>query len=81
MLRIEQLLEAQRKGEALISSLTEDEKTILMGYAYLSANSLLKVGAGQRAQVDDVVMNGVRAGIALGCQINISAGAITRRAQ
>ena len=81
MSRLEQLLEAQRKGEALLMSLTEEEKTILMGYSYLAAGSLMQLGARQGAAVNDLVMNGVRVGIALGSQINISKGAITRRVQ
>lgn len=79
MLGYQQLVEAQVKGEAQLSKLTGDERTIMQGYADSAADGLLQLGARQKASVNDIVLNAFRNGVALGTQIAIVNGIVERR--
>jgi len=71
MLDLQKLLKEQQAGEKLLTSLTEQEKTVLSHFCWLSGNGLLELGTKQKASVNDVVMNALRNGIALGLRVSV----------
>lgn len=79
VLGLQQLIDAQKRGEQLLTSLTDDEKVIIQNYCYAAAGGLMQLGAQNKAHVNEIVMNAFRNGIALGSQISISNGEIARR--
>jgi|GEM_PF-1368969 len=72
MLDLKTMLAQQKRGESQITSLDDDEKTIVQSYCYLAANELLKMGAQKGALVNEVVMNAFKSGLALGSQLSIN---------
>ena len=79
MLGLNQLIDAQKEGEALLTSLTDDEKTIIQHYSYAAAEGLMQLGSQQKAAVNEIVMNAFRNGIGLGLQVRVINGELKRR--
>jgi hypothetical protein len=79
LLNLQQLIDAQKRGEAQLTNLTDEEKTVIQAYCYAAAGGLLQAGVQNKAQFDEIVMNAFRNGIALGCQVEITNRAINRR--
>lgn len=79
MLGLQQLIDAQKQGERLLTNLTDDEKVIIQNYCYAAAGGLMQLGAQEKAHVNEIVMNAFRNGIALGSQVTITNGEIRRR--
>ena len=71
MIDFQKLLKEQQLGDKQLAELTEQEKTVLSHYCWLSADGLLKLGAQKKASVNDIVMNAFRNGIALGLRVSI----------
>ena len=79
MLNLAQTIQAQQAGEALLTDITEDEKTILSSYCWLATRELLKVGVLRKAPVDELLMNAIRSGIALGLCLKVTNHQILER--
>ena len=79
MLMLEQLSAAQKSGDSLVSSLTEDEKTILVAYCDLVTKEVVKMGREKQATMSDLIRNAMLVGVSLGVKINISNSQISKR--
>jgi hypothetical protein len=79
MLDLPQLSAAQKSGDQLVSSLTEDEKIILVAYSDLVTKEVLKMGQERQSTRSDLVRNAILIGVSLGVQINISNSQISKR--
>ena len=69
----------QEKGLNQIDSLQEDERAVLQHYCSLGTEALMKIGTQRGSPVDQVVINAWRNGIALGLQLQITAGEVLGR--
>jgi hypothetical protein len=79
MLDLNEMLRRQQDGLREIDSLGGIEMDILKHYCSLATEELLKAGANQKAPVDEVVINALRTGIALGIQLTIKNGEVQGR--
>lgn len=79
MIDFEDMKRSQEVGQQEIDSLTEDEKTVLKHYCSLATEALLRLGAQKKSPVDQVVINSLRTGIALGLKLAIVNGEVKRR--
>jgi hypothetical protein len=79
MLDLQQLSEAQKAGDKQVTSLTEDEKTILVAYGDLVASEIIKMGRAKQSTTADLVRNSMLVGVQLGSQIDIHNSGIYKR--
>jgi hypothetical protein len=79
MLDLPQLSAAQKSGDQLVASLTDDEKTILVAYCDLVTSEVTKMGRERQATTSDLVRNAMLVGVSLGVKINISNSQIWKR--
>ena len=79
MLDLPQLSEAQKAGDRLVTSLTDNEKTILANYCDVATGELVKMGLQYHATAKDLIRNGILAGVSLGVQLTIQNGQVLRR--
>lgn len=76
MIDLNEMVQRQQYGAELLNQLQEDEKTILQHYCSMSAEALLQVGADRKAPVNEVIINAMKNGIALGLKLNIQNGEV-----
>lgn len=76
MIDLNEMITRQQNGSALIEQLAEDEKAILQHYCSLSAEGLLELGKKRNAPLNEIVINGIRTGIALGLQLIVENGEV-----
>ena len=79
MLDLQQLSEAQKAGDKMVTGLTEDEKTILVAYCDLVAIEIVKMGRQKQSSMSDLVRNAMLVGTQLGSQIDIHNSGIYKR--
>lgn len=80
MIDFEDMTRRQKEGSNLIDSLQEDELTVLQHYCSLSTEALIKMGKQKQSSTDQMVINALRCGIALGLRLQIVNGEIQGRA-
>lgn len=71
MIDLKDMIQRQQNGAMLIENLQPDEKSILQHYCSLSAEGLLQLGSERKAPINEIVINAMRNGIALGLQLMI----------
>lgn len=79
MIEYSEMLAQQQKGLQEVDSLEGDEKSILQHYSSLLARSVMQQGIRQKAPVDELIINGIKAGIALGLQLKIMENGVYKR--
>jgi len=73
---LQDMIQRQQNGAALIEHLNPDEKAILKHFCSVSAEGLLKLGQSRKAPVNEILINAMRNGIALGLQLMIENGEV-----
>ena len=76
MIDLNEMIKRQQNGSALIEQLDTDEKEILQHFCSLSAEGLLELGKQRNAPVNEIVINALKNGIALGLQLMIENGEV-----
>ena len=71
MIDLKDMIQRQQNGTMLIENLQPDEKEILQHYCSLSAQGLLDMGKQRGATINEIIINAMRNGIALGLQLMI----------
>ena len=79
MIDFEEMKRRQKEGLREIDSLQEEERDILKHYCSLSTEALLSLGVQRKAPVDEVVINALRNGIALGLCLTVAEGELLGR--
>lgn len=79
MIDFEEMKRCQEEGQRDIDSLQEDEKMVLQHYCSLATEMLLKMGTQRKAPVDQVVINSLKMGIALGLRLQVTQGEVIGR--
>ena len=69
----------QQAGLADINSLKGPEEIVLQNYCYLLARDILEIGLQHKKKVNDLVINAVKCGIALGTKLQVKDGEVTGR--
>jgi len=76
MIDLKEMIQRQQNGAMLIENLQADEKAILQHFCSLSAEGLLQLGEQRKAPVNEIVLNAMRNGIALGLQLIVENGEV-----
>lgn len=76
MIDLNEMIKRQQNGSMLIENLNQDEKAILQHFCSLSAEGLLQLGAERKAPVNEIVINAMKNGMALGLQLMIENGEV-----
>ena len=71
MIDLNEMIKRQQNGSLLIQNLNQDEQEILQHFCSLSAEGLLELGKQRNAPVNEIVINALKNGIALGLQLMI----------
>ena len=79
MIDFEDMKRRQEEGLNMVDSLQEDESMVLRHYCSLSTEALMKMGAQRQSSTDQVVINAIKGGIALGLRLQITNGEIKGR--
>lgn len=79
MIDFEEMKRRQEEGLKQVDSLEGDEKTVLMHYCNLTTEALLRVGVQRKAPVNEVVVNALKNGIALGLRLIVAEGEVRGR--
>ena len=79
MIDFEEMKRCQEEGQRDIDSLQEDEKMVLQHYCSLETEVLLKMGTQRKAPFDQVVINSLKMGIALGLRLQVIQGEVLGR--
>jgi len=77
MIDLKEMIKRQQNGAMLIESLQTDEKAILQHFCSLSAEGLLDLGKQRNAPVNEIIINAMRNGIALGLQLMVENGEVS----
>jgi len=76
LIDLNEMIQRQKNGSALISNLEEDERDILQHFCSLSAEGLLELGKQKNAPLNEIVINAMKNGLALGLQLIIENGEV-----
>ena len=76
MIDLNEMIKRQQNGSMLIQNLNQDEKEILQHFCSLSAEGLLELGKQRNAPLNEIVINALKNGIALGLQLDIRDGEV-----
>jgi len=79
MIDFEDMKRRQEEGLKLVDSLQEDESMVLRHYCSLGTEALMKMAAQRQSPVDQVVINALKNGIALGLRLQVKEGEIQGR--
>ena len=79
MIDFDDMKRRQEGGLELVDSLQEDETIVLRHYCSLATEALMKLGAQRQSPVDQVVINALKNGIALGLRLKIVKGELQGR--
>jgi len=79
MIDFEEMKRRQEEGQKDIDSLEGDERDILKHFCSLATEALLRLGAQKKSPVDQVVINSLKIGIALGLKLSIVNGEVKGR--
>jgi len=76
MIDLNEMIKRQQNGSALIEQLDTDEKEILQHFCSLAAEGLLELGANRKASMNEIIINAMKNGIALGLQLMVENGEV-----
>jgi len=76
MIDLNEMVKRQQNGSLLIEQLIPDEKAILQHFCSLSAEGLMELGEKRNAPVNEILVNAMKNGIALGLQLDIRDGEV-----
>jgi hypothetical protein len=79
MIDAQELKKGHETAGRELDSLQGDENDVLQHYCSLITDEYLKVVANGRAQIDVVIINAIRSGVALGMAISIKNGEVLAR--
>ena len=79
MLDFQQLVAAQKAGDSLMTTLSEDEKFIMVAYCDAATEELITMGLQHHATSKDLVRMGILEGVTLGLKIAINNGHVEKR--
>ena len=79
MIDFDDMRRQQEEGLKLVDSLQEDESMVLRHYCSLATEALMKMGAQRQSPVDQVVINALKNGIALGLRLQVAEGEVQGR--
>ncbi len=79
MIDFDDMKRRQEEGLNLVDTLQEDELIVLRHYCSLSTEALIKMGAQRQSSTDQVVINALKGGIALGLRLQITNGELMGR--
>ena len=79
MIDFEDMKRRQEEGLKLVDSLQEDEVAVLRHYCSLSTEALMKLGTQRQSPVDQMVINSLKNGIALGLRLQVVSGEVKGR--
>jgi len=76
MIDLNEMIKRQQNGAALIENLNQDEKAILQHFCSLSAEGLMELGEKRNAPVNEIIINAMKNGLAMGLQLMIEDGEV-----
>jgi len=76
MIDLKEMIQRQQNGAALIQNLNQDEREILQHFCSLSSEGLLELGKQRNAPINEILINAMKNGIALGLQLMIENGEV-----
>jgi len=79
MIDFEDMKRRQEEGLNLVDSLQEDESMVIRHYCSLATEALIKMGAQRKSSTDQVVINALKNGIALGLRLQVAKGELQGR--
>jgi len=79
MIDFDDMKRRQEEGQKLVDSLQEDESMVLRHYCSLATEALMKIGGQRESPVDQVVINALKNGIALGLRLQVAEGELQGR--
>ena len=79
MIDFDDMKRRQEEGQKLVDSLQEDESMVLRHYCSLATEALMKIGDQRESSVDQVVINALKNGIALGLRLQVAEGELQGR--
>ena len=79
MIDFEDMKRRQEEGLNLLDTLQEDEFMVIRHYCSLATEALLKMGDQRKSSTDQVVINALKYGIALGIRLQVKNGEVQGR--
>jgi len=79
MIDFDDMKRRQEEGLNLVDSLREDESMVIRHYCSLATEALIKMGAQRQSSTDQVVINALKNGIALGLRLQVAKGELQGR--
>ena len=79
MIDFDDMKRRQEEGQKLVDSLQEDESMVLRHYCSLATEALMKIGDQRESPTDQVVINALKNGIALGLRLQVAEGELQGR--
>ena len=79
MIDFEDMKRRQEEGLNLVDSLQEDESMVLRHYCSLATEALMKMGSQRKSSTDQIVINALKNGIALGLRLQVIKGEMQGR--
>jgi hypothetical protein len=79
MLDYNEMVNRQQSGNEKVDSLQGDELDIIKHWCSMIAQELMEAGSAQQAPFSEVVVNGIKAGLALGLELDVSQGELLGR--
>ena len=79
MIDFEDMKRRQEEGLNLVDSLQKDESMVLRHYCSLATEALMKMGAQRQSSTDQVEINALKNGIALGLRLQVTKGELQGR--
>uniref|UniRef100_A0A6M3X4X8 Uncharacterized protein n=1 Tax=viral metagenome TaxID=1070528 RepID=A0A6M3X4X8_9ZZZZ len=79
MLDYNEMVARQESGNTKVDGLQGDELDIIKHWCSMVAQELMAAGSAQQAPFGEVVINGIKAGLALGLEMDIVQGELMRR--
>jgi len=79
MIDFDDMKRRQEEGLRQVDSLQEEESVVLRHYCSLATEALMKMGAQRQSSTDQVVINALKNGIALGLRLEVTKGELWGR--
>jgi len=79
MIDFDDMKRRQEEGLRQVDSLQEEESVVLRHYCSLATEALMKMGAQRQSSTDQVVINALKNGIALGLRLDVTKGELWGR--
>jgi len=79
MLDYNEMVARQESGNTKVDGLQGDELDIIKHWCSMVAQELMAAGSAQQAPFGEVVINGIKAGLALGLEMDIVQGELMGR--